>query len=274
LFVEESDHMPLGPGAGRTAIRAYRTSQEKQPWKSVPTLIGSVESRYVFPTYLGETVLPFRTVTPRTTVLPIDGGHILDPDAIEAVSGLGAWWQSAQDLWDANKSAADSSGLVDRIDFHGQLSAQLPTSDGPIVCYSSSGTRLVAATIQDKRAIVEHKLYWARASSLLEARYLCAVLNSQTVLDRVIPFMGQGLFGPRDFDKYVFRVPIPLFDATNDEHLALAELGEEAETLAAKLDVSGLHFKQARNQVRLILDEARITDRIEASVSALLPLES
>ncbi len=53
---------------------------------------------------------------------------ILSASGIEEHPALAEWWASAEDLWDANKVANDESALLDRIDFHGQLSAQLPTS--------------------------------------------------------------------------------------------------------------------------------------------------
>ncbi len=56
LCVEKAPAGPLGVGAGRTKVRSRRSSQEKAPWKSVPTLEGVVESQFVRPVHLGSTV--------------------------------------------------------------------------------------------------------------------------------------------------------------------------------------------------------------------------
>jgi hypothetical protein len=76
-------------------------------------------------------------------------------------------------------------------------------------------------------------VYWAAASTLEEAQYLEAMLNSAAVTERVAPLQARGQFGARDFDKYVFYVPIPLYDQSDEDHRALAELAGRAEQVAA-----------------------------------------
>lgn len=273
IFVRESSSNPLGAGAGRTQIEAFRSTQEKEPWKFIPTLQGTVEDSQLFPTFLGETVLPFRTVEPRVAALPIIGDRLMTPAEIYSLPAFGVWWNQAEVAWEEKKKSSDDSRLLDRVDFHGQLSAQLPMG-GNLVVYTASGNNLTAARIDAPRAVIEHKLYWALASSPTEARYLLTILNSQTVCDLVAPFQGRGLFGRRDFDKYVFRVPIPDFTSRDPLHIALAELGKEAEAQAHAVDVQDLDFKAARSRVRHSLAESGLADEMEAAVGRLLDSSS
>lgn len=270
LFVQERPAGPLGAGAGRTQIEAFRSVQEKSPWKSVATLTGTVENSQLFPTYLGETVLPYRLLDPRIAALPVDGVAFLDDAAVQAKAGFAAWWSGAEALWEAHKKPTDDSRLIDRIDFHGQLSAQFPLGAHRVV-YTKAGKNLTAARITNPRAIIDLKLYWATARSDAEAQYLLAILNSETLRSRVEPYQARGLFGPRDFDKYVFRVPIPEFDAGLSEHTVLADLAGKAEQVAASVDVSGMQFQRARKAVRDALQADGVAHDIEKAVANLIP---
>ena len=114
-----------------------------------------------------------------------------------------------------------------------------------------------------------HALYWVPARNLVEARYLTAILNSPATTEAVSEYQSRGLFGARHFDTYVWRLPIPLFDEENPEHVELADLAAEAETVATSTDVTGLGFQPARKKVRAALDVAGLTEKLAATVSAL-----
>ncbi|KAA0919134.1 N-6 DNA methylase [Dietzia sp. ANT_WB102] len=274
LFVTEADAGPLGAGAGRIAVESFRTTQEKKPWKLQPSLKGRVEQRFVRTVYLGETVLPHRFVTPRQAVLPIVDAAILETHEIAEKPGLADWWGQAEEVWEDNKSSADKSRLLDRIDYHGQLSAQLPIASLRVV-YTKSGNTLAAALVRDESAVIDHKLYWAPVAAEAEGHYLCAILNSSTLLERVKPLQALGLFGTRDFDKNVFAVPFPRFDSTDSLHARLSDLGARSEKAACSVDISGTRtFQAARKKVAAALLEAGISQEIEEAVAELVPLEA
>ena len=183
--------------------------------------------------------------------------------------GLASWWEEAEERWEANKSKSDKSTLLERLDFHGQLSAQLPTA-GHRVVYSASGNTLAAARLEDPGSLIEHKLYWAPVRSIGEGRYLTGILNSETLLERVTPLQALGLFGPRDFDKNVFSVPFQAFDESNDDHRELVTRVSEAERIAATVALDA-DFKRTRAAVRSALRSAGAAEVIEKVVAKILP---
>ncbi|MCB1510520.1 MAG: N-6 DNA methylase, partial [Hyphomicrobiaceae bacterium] len=274
MFVVDAPKGPLGAGAGRRAVTSLRSSLEKQPWKSCPSITANVEQAFIRPVYLGEQVLPFRTLTPREAVLPITDTAILTSEGIDLHAGLAAWWNDTESAWEQHRAKTETKPLSERIDYHGQLSAQLPISPTRVV-YTASGNTLAAAIIRDNRAIIEHKLYWMPVLVEDEAHYLCAILNSAPLLAEVKPLQAIGLFGGRDFDKNVFAVPFPTFDPGNPDHCNLAALGRRAEEAAATVDLSSAtKFQAARKLIRKHLVDTGIEADIVAAVTQLLLLSS
>jgi len=271
LLVEPSHPGPLGAGFGRIAVASRRTTLEKPPWINLASLRGTVERQFVHDIYLGETVTPFRLLTPPQAVLPVTATDLLTEHEIEEHPALSAWWTNAQAGWDANKSKADDSDLLDRINFHGQLGAQVPAARHRVL-YTASGNNLVATRLEGNTGFVEHQLYWAAVSSLEEARYLTAILNSATTLERVKPLQALGLFGARHFDKTVFSIPIPTYDRTDADHQRLAVLAADAEDVAATVTIDpSWRFQRTRQAVRAELELSGIGQRIEETVDLVIP---
>lgn len=270
MFVETGPASPLGAGAGRESVVSRTTPQDKVPWRVEP-LRANVGTDFIYPVLMGESIAPFRVVHPLRAVLPIAGSVLLSVDEARGSDGLAGWWDQAERVWREHRKESESAPLCDRIDFHGQLSAQLEADRSVRVVYAASGNSIAAAVTTDPLTIVEHGLYWAPTESLDEARYLAAILNSAVLLELVKPLQAIGLFGPRHFDKYVFEVPFARFDATKDAHLRLAELAVEAEECAANVDVTGAStFQATRSMVRTRLGAARIQPQIDAAVAALV----
>ena len=271
MFVNLAAAGPLGAGAGRVTVTSRRTTSEKQPWSGVPSQQGSVERQFVVDVHLGETVVPYRLLEPLKAVLPVTDTGLLTPAQVEDHTALASWWRTVEQVWEQHRSAADSTALLDRIDFHGQLAAQYPSARHRVV-YTASGNTLAAARISDPRAVIEHKLYWAAVGSEDEGRYLTAVLNSDVVMDRVKPLQALGLFGGRDFDKNVFSVPIPAWDRNDSAHREVADLAAAAETAAASVTFDpAWKFQRARTAVRDELRRLGLHERIEDAVGRVVP---
>jgi len=134
---------------------------------------------------------------------------------------------------------------------------------------------LAAAMISDPRAVIEHKLYWAAASTPEEARYITAVLNSPALGALVRPFQARGEHNPRDFDKYVWNLPIPLFDETKQLHRDLAALAVRAEAVATRVELPpGVRFETWRRRIREALSSEGVAGDLDAAVRELLSTPS
>lgn len=147
---------------------------------------------------------------------------------------------------------------------------QFPTPPQRVV-YTKGGQYLAAARIDDPRVVIDHKLYWATVAGPDEGRYLTAILNSPALTEVIAPMQSRGEHNPRDFDKTVWRLPIPLYAPDNELHVALVALAERAEEAAAAVDVAGVRtFQAQRRLVREELGRAGIAGEIDSLVLELL----
>jgi hypothetical protein len=262
----------IGTNPRMPLVESRRSRQEKQPWKSLDKIEHGVEAEFVRPVLLGESILPFRVFREFEGVLPVDAkGSLLDADTASRLgkSGLAGWMGLAEDAWEKHKTAQVS--LVGQFDYYGKLGSQFPIPPLRVV-YAASGTILCALVINDQRMVIEHAVYWAAVKDRREALYLASVLGSEAAREKVETLQARGQWGARHFDKVMFTLPIPRFDAGTQLHSDLAAAGAEAETVAASVALpDGIHFQTARRRVREALTEVGISKRIDALVAALLP---
>lgn len=273
LVEEAPDATLLGLPRGVRMVRSRRSPLEKDPWRGLPDRgPATIESQFVFDLHLGSTVVPYRLLAPELVVLPMLDGALLSgaDQRIEASPKLATWWREAEALWRRHRSDTTTMELADWVNYQNKLVAQFPVAENRVV-YSASGNSLAAAVVNNYRAVVEHKLYWAACESAAEARYLEAIFNSATLTARVQPLQSRGLFGPRDFDKYVFQLPIPLFDPSQESHRLLADAAGAAERVAAQVSLPpGLDFKTARARVREALRADGVAGVVDALASKVL----
>jgi hypothetical protein len=270
FFVTRQAAGPLGKAKGRTAVRSLQRANDKKPWKDRPALEGVVETEFLRPVLLGESVLPFRIAETFEAVLPRDKDGLMDgqSDRLDAYEGLAAWWRAAEAIWEEHRSS-DRLTLIEQLDYHNKLEQQFPIQPERIV-YTASGMHLAAARVNDRRAVIEHGLYWATAASAAEAQYLCAVLNTATFTELVRPLMSYGK-DERHFDKNLWQLPVPLYDAANDLHTRLSARGAELEAAVAGLGLAtGKHFAAVRRAVRAFIATSDAGREVEELVEELL----
>jgi len=264
----------LGVTAGQVAVRSARSANEKQPWKSLPSLEGVVEEQFVRPLHLGATIVAYRPRIPELAIVPWVDGVLMDgsSERIDEFPGLASWWREAEQTWNRHRAEGSKLSLLERQDFQRGLQKQFPTAAHRVL-YTKSGQHLAACRIDERQAVIDHKLYWAAVDSIDEGRYLCAVLNSQALADAVVGLQARGQHNPRDFDMHVFSLPFPAFDAADDVHRLLVDLAARAEEVAAAVDVDGYRqFQRARRAVREALLEDGVQHDVDAATAQLLTL--
>ncbi len=259
---------PLGAGSGRRAVQSDRGIYAKGAWKKLPELHGVVENEFVFPMLLGESVLPFLQRSPAEALLPFDGAEMLTDAEVDTFDGLAHWWHQAQALW--SEHGGEPRRLQDSLDHYGKLTSQFPLAPLRVVC-AVSGMHVTACRVLASGALVEHQLDWVPVTSVREATYLCAILNSASVTAAVEPYMVSGKGGGRHIGSHLWKLPIPTYDEQDDLHHQLAALGAEAERFVAGLEIPDMKAHGSmRRRIRTSLAADGIGREIEQAVSELL----
>ena len=275
VLVEDAPNTgKLPPNPAFPLVRGRTGRQDKKPWKDVSPPQGTVEVDFLRPVLLGESIAPFWVLATRRGVIPWNDeiGKLMVSETAgkKGYPRLAQWLRKTERCWEKYKGSSNNLTHKERIDFHKELSCQFPIA--PIrVVYTKAGSNLAAAVVQDDQAVVDHKLYWAPIASSEEAEYLCAVLNSETLRAKVERYQSQGQWGARDFDKYVFNLPIPRFETGNTLHRQLARVARKAEAIAGTVDkTEGEYFIRTRQRIRGILAKSGIAHRLEVLAGKLL----
>ena len=183
--------------------------------------------------------MPYATLGPLKALLPLKTGDSEIPADKNGVGGvrigrlarrMRVRWQTISHLWNENKRQVTKLDLLERLDYHGELSAQLEwqqnSGQRPVrILYTSSG-QPTAVLLRDNRAMVENVLFWVTCRDSLEAHYLLAVINSDTVATAVNKFTTANWAGnTRHLHKHLWKLPIPEFDESIELHTAVSEAG-------------------------------------------------
>lgn len=266
VLVERLKAGRLGENPHAPRLKGRTGKQDKKPWKSIEPPTGPVEGGFVRPVYLGESVLPYRLLTPLEGVIPVKDGEVLTPTSAITVGAinLSRWLDQCNRLWDEHGKRQRT--FAAQLDYFGQLLSQVPIP--PIrVVYAKAGSQPAAAFIESDKAVIDHMLYWMDCKTKDEARYLVAILNSEAARRRVEKWQAEGQWGKRHFDKAMFNLPIPTFDPKERLHRKLVEASAEAQKQAEELILKpGAYFVSARNAIR----KALVVDGIAGDIDKLV----
>ena len=279
--------------AGKTVTVAPRRSPfDRSPWRDLDLSMLTnqpVENEHLFDVYLGETLVPYATLRPLKAILPLKRGDARMRVSSEVIGRINPRalgirmrerWGNVNNLWEENKGAANQLDLLGQIDYMSKLSAQLewqhnPSSRSVRIAYTKSG-QPTAALISDPNVIIDNLLYWTTCRDIEEAQYLLAVINSDALYQKVIPFMSKGQFGAQDLHKHLWKLPIATFDKSDSLHRAVADAGAVAskgsqsvlERLRGERDK--VTVRVARREIRKWLRVSHEGREVEGLVGRLL----
>lgn len=262
----------LGVPSGRASVRSKRSVSEKKPWKDLPDQTGTVETEFIWPTVLGEHLLPFRLTQPDDFVLPLtQSGEVLGGTSqkIDAYPGLADWVRRAEEQW--SEHGESKLTLPGQIDHMRKLSQQVPPA-AIRVAYPASGMHACAALVSDPRAIIEHGAYWAAVNSEAEGRYLVGILNAPILTELVRPYMSYGK-DERHVDKHVWKLPIPLYEPENHLHAEIAKVAQDLTDEIARMEFRSSYFVTIRKDLRAHIQASEAGQRLDALVRELLDAE-
>lgn len=259
----------LGGSASLPLVESRRSRLEKKPWRDMPPMRAQIERQFLRPLYLGENIAPYRVLDPYEAVIAWGEEHSAMLTAAAAADAgyphLSAWLERAEKLWEEHGGGMP---YEERINYHGSLASQFPIA--PIrVVYAKAGTLPASAVIRNPEAAIDHSLYWAAASEE-EARYLTAILNSETARAAVRHLQARGQWGARHFDKVMLTLPIPTYSPSDEVHVSLVEMAKRAEEIAGAVPAKGVHFIRLRGNIRQALADDGVDTDINARVARLL----
>ena len=293
LFVEETKNPAVIQASGTIMANPRRGALDKSPWRDLdlPELADqTIESAHVYDIHLGETVVPYATLSPLRAVLPLRRGDRMlakDSSAVGGVKPSGMdqrmreRWRAVSRLWEENREAANKLSAIRQFDYWGHLTAQIEWQQDhghrPVrVVYTKSGIP-TAAILSNDDVLVDHKLFWIRLRNEAEANYLLGIINSEALYELVKPFMPRGQFGARDVQKHLWKLPIPRFDESVKLHRGLAQAGEKAaegvQVVLSRLREErgdGLTWRIARSNIRDWLRASTEGAEVERLVTQLL----
>jgi type I restriction-modification system DNA methylase subunit len=291
-FVELFQQQPPDFNDRIINVRTLETikSDAKIPWKGV-TFAARIESRFLFRTALSRSILPFCLYKPDFVVLPViiqqDQGNqkrkisILTSDDIlhEGYLDTAKWFKNAERIWNLQKTAKSKNmSANDRLNYQRGLTGQ--QIDAPFMVLYNSSAKDANATIAkrdefDLEFIAESVTYVYFTSSLSEAYYLTAVINSTLPNIMMKDFQAKGLFGARHVHKKILDIWFPRFDPENEIHLQLAAISRLAHQKAEKYleanppakELSAVQLGRLRLEIKTALsDEMKEIDRIVGKI--------
>jgi hypothetical protein len=112
VLVEPIPSGRLGHNPAAPLVRGRVTSLDKRPWKEIEPLEGPIEAQFLRLVHLGESIAPFRTLTPVLGVIPIDPStfEVLDSEGASrrGFSHLARWLKNAASIWNAHSKQTRS----------------------------------------------------------------------------------------------------------------------------------------------------------------------
>lgn len=211
------------------------------PWKGIQ-LQGSVSNMYLYATLLSKHLLPFGFQKLNMIALP---AKLDEEDRLQMLYNMWGfaangnmrdfetWFEKAAKLWEERKKS--DMTLQDRYNYHKLLTGQ-NVKDGFRVMYNANGANLASCVLEidadnlrvDRRRVTgfvaDTKTYYYSPSTVDEAHYLCALLNTPCVNEAIKKYKA-----PRDIHRTPFEAcAIPMFKADDADHQALARLSLQA----------------------------------------------
>ena len=244
-------------------------------WKKVRPLTGTVPRRWVRKLCTSKEMLAFWMHNEvGYAIVPVNEEGCLEPYP----GRTNELWAEFESLYEEHRTKGTNNPktLREGIDYGNKLSRQLPggqTCERRTVLYPKSSDIMRAARFAKQEEIANDTLYHWKAGSEGEAAYLVALLNAPALSQAFLDSRRSG----RDFHTHLWgKVPIPLFDRENSDHVELAGLTVEAERLieqwiSDKTNTEGLKQVGLSKRIRRLLEAKGVIEQIDAIARRMLP---
>jgi hypothetical protein len=276
-FVDIKSHTMFGVNPSAPYVETSEASKKtaKEAYRDV-FMKGNIEKEFLYATILSTDIVPFGHLKFRPVVLPLiqEGeGYSIIKESKASKKGfinLSKWLHKAQKIWEEKRGEkAEAMDAVDWLDYRNKLSEQRQAKYK--VLYPTSATYLCGCIVEKKPIKIEingqefelrgfvadHITYCYDTDKKLEAYFIVATLNSSAIDLLLKPMQAKGLFGPRHIHKKVWELPIPQFDPSNENHVALAQLGEKCTEKVSELISKGIPAKTSAELVSASIGSLR-----------------
>jgi len=231
FFVEPGQSGGSGSEAWVEISPSTRVEPKKLArWNFLPFETATVESRYIFPIAKSTALLPFHLIETFPAFLPYTRGEqsgrpclveeeILGPKADTHFSVLERVFSSRI------KEGASHSSLRQVINYQNCMIN--PRQLAPIKVVYNGGGSIVKAAMVGEDAIIDYSMFYYPANDMQEAQYLLGYLNSRVLTESVKLVGSTGFQGSlRNIVKHPLDFPLPLFDPSDELHVAIARAGQ------------------------------------------------
>lgn len=266
----EVAEVSAGFAKGRSQIVTAPAPKSKQ-WKKFGSLQGEIPDTMLHEALTDKSLFAF-TVRQELSrfILPLDSTGRLLSDSELAIP----FWETIEGIYRDNKGKGKNTPdtLWGQLDYRGKLMKQIKLKHtAKKVVYNASGQHLRSARI-DPHILVSKHCYWYLPANDLEGAYLSSLLNAMCLKKA----FSQSRTSDRHVDLSPWRgVPIPSFDGNDDNHVKLANLCIEAETIAESVVASEVlpsHGQiTATQMIQNQLDHEGILARVDEVVRKILP---
>jgi hypothetical protein len=273
FFIVPDIDLDFGMNLQIPFVQSDKENNTKPPWSKI-TIHQEIDAKFLFTTLLGSDIIPFGIRRFRLIALPItlNNGKPKICNEFQDLQKLGyikssKYFEEVEHLWNQNKTQKQQNTSIYKwINYRNKITDQNLNKKFKVL-YVASSTYLAANIVeQDKTLsykinskeihsngfIAESKTYYFETDARLEADYLCAVLNSKTIDNLIKPLQTLGLWGPRDIHKRPLTLPIPLFNAKNENHKKISELSKicQNKTTRYLIEINNKEVGRVRKEIR------------------------
>lgn len=248
--------------------RAERENRNNKPPYDKMHLKGSIDSEFVFTTIKSDVVLPFVVGAPSYAALPLElvNGKFrilsIKDLALRGNKHALAWFRQVDKSLESLSGKRLDSWLTRRNKLVDQMSAPIRH----LVLYGAGGSNTCAAVTSTTDAefpfVNDQTLYAWSAPSENEAWYVCGMVNSRPVNERIKGHQPSGDFGEQHVHKLPLTI-IPQFDASSDVHVRLTREARRLSGVVRELCAKDPGYMDTRKSLasrRLSLSRALETE--------------
>lgn len=244
----------------------------KPPWRDI-TFSGKIESKFIFRTAIGKSILPFIMFQTDLVVLPITIQidtvgkktirlHSANDLMNEGYLNASRWFTNSENVWNIHRTEKNEViTCANYLNWQNKLTDQ--NLNAPyLVLYNGRGSDACACVVKradlDFEILIDHALYLIPFMDEQEAFYISAILNSASPNESMKDYQSSGLFGARNIHKKILDVYFPKFDENEDSHIQLAQLSQTAHEKTAKYlqdnppqhELSAIHLGRLRVDIK------------------------